>query len=171
MVDIPDLGFFQRAKLSGNLPRLTVYTVTGILVCLFLLLFFLSLFQVITIGNPVDFIIFALLSGTGVYGMYEWMHYRRIYKIDSVFPDFVRDLAASRRAGMTFTNAILFTSKGNYGFLSDEIKRIAQQISWGSSVEDALRAFAKRINTISVNRTISLIIEAVSYTHLTLPTN
>jgi flagellar protein FlaJ len=61
---------------------------------------------------------------------------------------------------MTFTNAILFTSKGNYGLLTDEIKRIAQQISWGSSVEDALKTFAKRINTVSVNRTISLIIEA-----------
>jgi flagellar protein FlaJ len=61
---------------------------------------------------------------------------------------------------MTFTNAILFTSKGSYGLLTDEIKKIAQQISWGSSVEEALSAFAKRIRTKSVQRTISLIIEA-----------
>jgi len=160
MVEIPELGFFKKAKLTGNLPRMIVYTMTGICVGVFLLLALLSLLGIVTAATPVDFFVFALLSGTGIYGMFEWMHYRRIYKIDSIFPDFVRDLAASRRAGMTFTNAILFTSKGNYGLLTDEIKRIAQQISWGSSVEDALKTFAKRINTVSVNRTISLIIEA-----------
>ncbi len=160
MVDIPQLGFFKKAKMAGTLPKLTVYSLTGVCVGVFLLFFVLSLFELINFGSPVDFIVFAILSGTGIYGMYEWMHYRRIYKIDSIFPDFVRDLAASRRAGMTFTNAILFTSKGNYGVLTEEIKRIAQQISWGSSVEDALHTFAKRIKTPSVNRTISLIIEA-----------
>jgi flagellar protein FlaJ len=160
MVEIPKLGFLKKAKLTGNLPKLVVYTLSAVCIGVFLLLCFLSLIGIVTIASPVDFFVFALLSGTGIYGMYEWMHFRRIYKIDSIFPDFVRDLAASRRAGMTFTNAILFTSKGNYGLLTDEIKRIAQQISWGSSVEDALKTFAKRINTISVNRTISLIIEA-----------
>jgi len=160
MVEIPQLGFFKKAKLEGTLPKIVVYSLTGVCVSVFLLLFVLSLFGLIDLASPVDFIVFALLSGTGIYGMYEWMHYRRIFKIDSIFPDFVRDLAASRRAGMTFTNAILFTSKGNYGLLSDEIKRIAQQISWGSSIEDALHTFAARINTPSVNRTISLIIEA-----------
>ena len=160
MVDIPKLGYLKKAKMEGTLPKLIVYSITGVCVGVFLLFFVLSLFELINFGSPVDFIVFAILSGTGIYGMYEWMHYRRIYKIDSIFPDFVRDLAASRRAGMTFTNAILFTSKGNYGVLTEEIKRIAQQISWGSSVEDALHTFSKRINTPSVNRTISLIIEA-----------
>ena len=160
MVEIPEPGFFKKAILTGQLPRLIVLIMTGALISIFMTLFLLSLFNIIGFGAPVDFLVFAILSGTGIYGMYEWLHFRRIYKIDSVFPDFVRDLAASRRAGMTFTNAILFTSKGNYGLLTNEIKKIAQQISWGSSIEDALTNFAKRINTKSVNRTISLIIEA-----------
>jgi archaeal flagellar protein FlaJ len=160
MVEIPEPGFFKKAILSGQMPRLIVLIMTGVLVSLFMILFLLSLLNIARFGSPVDFLVFAILSGTGIYGMYEWLHFRRIYKIDSVFPDFVRDLAASRRAGMTFTNAILFTSKGNYGLLTNEIKKIAQQISWGSSIEDALTNFAKRINTKSVNRTISLIIEA-----------
>jgi len=72
----------------------------------------------------------------------------------------VRDLAESRRAGMTFTKAIMYASNGNYGGLTSEIKKIAQQISWGSSVDDALSAFASRVNTKLIRRTISLIIEA-----------
>jgi len=162
MSKIPEQGFIKKMILSGELPKLIVYSVTGVLVSVFLLLGILALFGINLIGSTgaVDYFVFAILSGTGVYGMYEYIHHRWVYKIDSVFPDFVRDLASSRRAGMTFTKAILFTSNGNYGVLTKEIKRIAQQISWGSSVEEALSEFAQRVNTTSVKRTISLIIEA-----------
>jgi len=160
MLEIPKPGKIKKLLQSDDLPKIIIYTSTIVAVSVFLLLAILSFFHVISFGNPIDFIIFAILSATGIFGMYEYIHYRRIYKIDSIFPDFVRDLAASRRAGMTFTNAILFTSKGNYGLLTDEIKKIAQQISWGSSVDEALTSFAKRINTVPVLRTISLIIEA-----------
>jgi flagellar protein FlaJ len=54
----------------------------------------------------------------------------------------------------------MYASKGNYGVLTSEIKKISQQISWGSSVDDALNAFAKRVNTKLIKRTISLIVEA-----------
>lgn len=162
MSKIPEQGFIKKMILSGELPKLIVYSVTGVLVSVFLLLGILALFNINLIGSTgaADYFVFAILSGTGVYGMYEYIHHRWVYKIDSVFPDFVRDLASSRRAGMTFTKAILFTSNGNYGVLTKEIKRIAQQISWGSSVEEALTEFAQRVNTTSVKRTISLIIEA-----------
>jgi len=160
MVEIPKPGKIKSLILAGNFTKLTVYIVTGISVALFLFLALLSFLNIIQFGSLSDFLIFAILAGTGIYGMYEYLHFKRIYKIDSIFPDFIRDIAASRRAGMTFTKSILFTSKGNYGLLTDEIKKIAQQISWGSSVEDALRDFAQRINTNSVRRTVSLIIEA-----------
>jgi len=110
--------------------------------------------------NWKDFFVFATLSGTGIYGMYEYFKIRRISKIDGIFPDFVRDLAESRRAGMTFTKALMFSAKGNYGLLTSEIRKISQQVSWGSSVHDALIAFSYRVNTKSIQRTVSLIIEA-----------
>lgn len=162
MNKIPEQNIIKQMILSGNLNRLIIYTVSGVLITVFILLGLLSSFNVISLGfaDAIDFFVFAILSGTGVYGMYEYLHYSKIRKIDAVFPDFVRDLSSSRRAGMTFTKAILFTSKGSYGLLTKEIKKIAQQISWGSSVEEALTEFSKRINTTSVRRTISLIIEA-----------
>lgn len=160
MVEVPKPSRIKRLILSGNLNKLIIYTSTGVSVSVFLILALLSAIGIIDFGSTADFIIFAILAGTGIYGMYQYFHHRRIYKIDSIFPDFVRDIASSRRAGMTFTNAILFASKGSYGLLTEEIKKIAQQISWGSSVEDALLAFSNRVNTISVYRTVSLIIEA-----------
>ena len=162
MGTIPQQNKLKQMILSGDLNKMIVYTVSAVLVSIFILLGILSLLNIISFGfvNAIDFFIFAILSGTGIYGMYEYLHYNWVRKIDGIFPDFVRDLASSRRAGMTFTKAILFTSKGSYGLLTKEIKKIAQQISWGSSVEEALTAFANRVNTTSVKRTISLIIEA-----------
>lgn len=160
MVEVPKQSRTKELILSGQFTRLIVYVCTGISVTIFSILAILSFFNVIGFGSTSDFIIFAVLSGTGIYGMYEYLYYRRIHKIDAIFPDFVRDIAASRRAGMTFSKAILFASKGSYGLLTKEINKIAQQISWGSSVEEALRSFADRINTKSIRRTITLIIEA-----------
>lgn len=154
-------SYFRNLILTKNVTRLVVYIVTGVLVTIFILLGILNMLGIFTgFGNVADYFVFAILSGTGIYGMYESMHVRRIQKIDAIFPDFVRDLAESRRAGMTFTKAILFSSKGEYGILTPEIKKISQQISWGGSVTDALEAFAQRVNTKSIRRTITLIIEA-----------
>jgi flagellar protein FlaJ len=160
-VELQKTGFVKTLILTGQVTRLIVYIVTGILVSLFLVLGVLSMLGIINIFiGPIDFFVFALLSGAGLYGMYEAMRVRRIAKIDAIFPDFIRDLAESRRAGMTFTKAILFASKGNYGILTPEIQKISQQVSWGGSVTEALIAFSKRVNTKSIRRTISLIVEA-----------
>ena len=155
-------GFFKNLIITGQLNRLIVIVTT--IVCSVLCVVLAILTGLGIIGEHFlswqDYIIFSALSGSGIYGLYQYFHFRRIYKIDSIFPDFVRDLAESRRAGMTFTKAVMFSAKGNYGLLTPEINKISQQISWGSSISDALHAFANRVNTKSIRRTVSLIIEA-----------
>jgi len=154
-------GFIKNLIITGQLNKLIIYIATAVSVSICMLLSILSMVGVINLFLTwIDFLIFAVLSGTGIIGMYMFFHIRRIHRIDAVFPDFVRDLAESRRAGMTFTKAILFASKGNYGILSEEIQKIAKQVSWGSSVNEALSTFAKRVNTKLIQRTISLIIES-----------
>ncbi|HDO19130.1 MAG TPA: hypothetical protein ENG74_00205, partial [Thermoplasmatales archaeon] len=112
------------------------------------------------LGSYHDYIVIAILGGTGIYGGYTLLVSRRIQKMERAFPDFVRDLAESKKSGMTFTKAIFLASKGNYGELTPEIQKMARQISWGQSVNDALLAFAERVNTPLVKRIISLIVEA-----------
>jgi flagellar protein FlaJ len=161
-------SLITRLKNTGQLQRLVINIIIFTGVSIFLLLALFSQLGILKpliigdvyIGTSTDFIIFAILIGTGIYGINETIKLSRIRKINHRFPDFVRDLSESRRAGMTFTKAIMHASKGNYGVLTPEIQQIARQISWGSSVEDALSDFAKRVNTRLINRTISLIIEA-----------
>lgn len=165
-------GVIKRLQNTGQLARLIVYISAAVpaVICLFFALFAsVNILQpwriqtgndVIILGAPIDYLIIGVMIFTGIFGMYEFFHIRRVRKIDERFPDFVRDLAESRRAGMTFTKAIMYCSRGNYGVLTPEIQKIARQISWGSSVESALSAFAKRVNTKLIRRTVSLIIEA-----------
>jgi len=161
-------GMFKRLIFTGQLTRLIIYLAAAIPAIIFIFLALFASFGVIKpatfgtviIGTAADFLLIGLFIFTGVFGIYEFLRLHRVHKIDNRFPDFVRDLAESRRAGMTFTKAIMYSSRGNYGVLTSEIQKIARQISWGSSVDNALNAFAKRVNTKLIRRTISLIIEA-----------
>jgi flagellar protein FlaJ len=165
-------GLIKRLTFTKQLTRFIVYLSAAIPAFIFIIVAVLASVGVIKpiylpsgegniiFGTSIDFIIIAILIFTGVFGIYEFINLRRIRKIDERFPDFVRDLAESRRAGMTFTKAIMYSSRGNYGLLTPEIQKIARQISWGSSIDNALNSFAKRVNTKLIRRTIFLIIEA-----------
>jgi len=161
-------GYFKKLQLTGQLNRFLVYLSSIIPLIIFIILAVLAFTGVLKpiilenfrFGEPYDYLVLGLIVSSAIYGIYEFLRLRRVRKIDDRFPDFIRDIAESRRAGMTFTKAIMYSAKGNYGILTTEIQKIARQISWGSSVDDALNAFAKRVNTKLIRRTISLIIEA-----------
>lgn len=161
-------GFIKQLTYTGQLNRLIIYLIAAVPAGILFVIGILALFGTfqpvsygdVIIGTWYDYIILGAIIFTGIYGFYEFMRLRTVKKIDERFPDFVRDLAESRRAGMTFTKAIAQSAKGNYGVLTPEIQKIARQISWGSSVENALKAFSKRVRTKLIDRTISLIIEA-----------
>lgn len=140
--------------------RALVISLSTIIPSILVIFAILSLLGILTFGKPSDFIVFAVVSGTGIYGGYTIIRSRRIEKIERHFPDFVRDLAESKKSGMTFTKAIFLAAKGNYGELTPEIKKMARQISWGKSVNEAFSDFAKRVGTPLIKRIVSLIIEA-----------
>lgn len=165
-------SLFAQLKFTGQLTQMMILITMGIPTAILCFFGFLALSGVfdplrinlagteVPLGTASDFFVISAIICSGVYGVYQFYRLRRVRKIDDRFPDFVRDLAESRRAGMTFTKAIMHSAKGNYGVLTPEIQKIARQISWGSSVDDAFRSFAKRVNTKLVQRTVSLIIEA-----------
>ncbi|HVL49053.1 MAG TPA: type II secretion system F family protein [Candidatus Thermoplasmatota archaeon] len=139
-------------------------TLAGILFVLGLLVQFGLVTQLgpLAIGSKyaTDFFVFAILLGLGPYGFYHNREMARIRAIDQKFPEFLRDLAESQRSGMTLTEAVITASKGSYGALTPDIKRMASQIEWGISFEEALKRFAKRVRTPLIERTVSLVVQA-----------
>jgi flagellar protein FlaJ len=61
---------------------------------------------------------------------------------------------------MTLPQALEEASKRDYGPLTAELKKMTAQISWGMSFEEALLALGRRVNTVLMQRTVPMIIEA-----------
>ncbi len=107
-----------------------------------------------------DLTALTILSTTGPIGIYLHKQIQRVDAIEVRMPDFLNDLAESRRAGLTLANALQAASRTDYGALSPEIRKMATQVSWGVPFNDALAQFSERVKTNLVRRSVQLIIEA-----------
>jgi flagellar protein FlaJ len=90
----------------------------------------------------------------------DYVDHRWKRSIDKHLPDLFRSIVQAQKSGMTLPQALEQASKRNYGPLSEELKKMVAQMSWGVSFEEALESFGKRVNTALVGRTVPLILEA-----------
>ena len=79
--------------------------------------------------------------------------------INKNIPRLLREIAESGQTGLTLVRAIEVSAERDYGPLTNELKYLVAQISWGMSLEDALRSFARRARTKLAERTADLIAE------------
>jgi len=77
----------------------------------------------------------------------RYKKYREIKDMEDRFPAFLRDLAESTSAGLPLHKAIISASKIEYGSLSREVNKMANQLSWGLSLDKVLEQFADRIKS------------------------
>lgn len=76
-----------------------------------------------------------------------YQRYRKVKDMEERFPAFLRDLNENIRSGMAFHKAILAVSKTDYGVLTEEIKKMSHQISWGVALDKVLLKFADRVKS------------------------
>lgn len=124
----------------------------------------------------IGFLIFGLIIGdSGVIGnaiilstfiiavpqmVLTYVEFRRMKEIEMRFPDFLRDLVESTKAGLPLHKAIIETSRTNYGPLSDEVKRMSNQLTWNISLINTLNQLKKRLRSSSVlSKIIRIMIE------------
>lgn len=141
---------------GSDIPMQIILVVSSLVT---LLLFIIGFFSFIGITDTTfigltgfDLIVFAVLSAIGPIGFYNYIKTKKIMDIQDHLPDFLREISGSTASGMTVFDAITSAAQADHGKLSEEIQRIAAQLSWGISVHDALTNFAKRINTDAVKR-------------------
>ncbi|MGQ9587831.1 MAG: type II secretion system F family protein [Thermoplasmata archaeon] len=139
-------------------------TVLGVSIGLMAVFAFMAIVDYIGSLNlplePIDYIIFAMLSFFGPYGFYMSTREKHVREIEMRLPDFLRDVAEAGRFGMTLADAIVVASSGRYGRLTPEIKKMAAQIEWGVPASEAIRLFAERVKTPLVTRMSSIIMKA-----------
>lgn len=118
---------------------------------------------VVTVENPMLpplLAAAALLVLCAPLGYFSYANEKRIYLIEERFPDFIRDLNESYSAGLTMAQAVRVAGRGDYGLLNPEIRKMANQVSWGAPVNEALQLFADRVGTPIIQRAVALINKA-----------
>lgn len=142
----------------GKIRRMGMYSMIAAVVGI-ALLFFTILFLQNTYFYQTSLIV-SLMIVAMPFVVSQYLVYRRAKEIETNLPDFLRDVAESNRSGMPLVRAIESASKGAYGPLSEEMKTVSSQISWGVAFEDTLDKFAGRIKSKLVRQAITIIIES-----------
>lgn len=121
------------------------------------------IFIAIIIGNAKLYGIFlglGIITAFAPYSLVTYFEKKRLVDIEENFPEFLRDLAEARKIGMTLPQAIYKSAKVDYGRLSPEIQKMANQISWGVPFNDVLKKFSERMKSKFIERAIAIIVEA-----------
>ncbi|MBU4033136.1 MAG: type II secretion system F family protein [Candidatus Thermoplasmatota archaeon] len=113
------------------------------------------------IGMIGNFLLLAILVGVIPYILISYFEYQSIKVIEDQLPVFLLDLAETQKAGMGLPDALKIVSKTDYGKLSDEIKKMNDQLSWGTPLQQVLDMFARRMRRSgTISRVIRIINEA-----------
>lgn len=129
-----------------------------VMAILTLLAFFVFHFQ----GLPFDWdqvLVLALMVAIFPMAGVEYLDLSWQRGIDKNIPRLLREIAESGKTGLTLVRAIEVSADRDYGPLTPELKQMVAQISWGGSLEEALKTFAKRARTKLAKRTADLVSE------------
>jgi len=79
---------------------------------------------------------------------------------EEMFLEFSRNLVESVKAGTPISKSIINVRDKPYGVLSENIRKLANQISLGVPLETALQTFSKDVNNKTISRALTLIGQA-----------
>jgi len=118
----------------------------------------------LTITNEADVtgtrsvgLVFSLLAGIVPLALLQLKEVHRKESIDKFLPLFLLALVSSVRSGSNLIKALEQTANRNMGALTNELKNLRANISWGMPIEDALENFAQRAGTRTSRRVVILL--------------
>ncbi|MBS3131180.1 type II secretion system F family protein [Candidatus Woesearchaeota archaeon] len=88
--------------------------------------------------------------------------YKRKLDIEEVLPDFLQLTASNIKSGMTIDRALWYAVRPRFGVLAKEIEGVAKDTMGGMDLNDALEKFASKYDSVTLKRSISLLIEGIS---------
>jgi flagellar protein FlaJ len=109
-----------------------------------------------------EFLFVGILVAIVPSAILDFLNQRWLRSIENEMPRLVRGISESQETGLTIIKALdkVIEDKMVRPPLSTELKRISVQMSWGTSFEDALAAFKRRVDSPVVGRFCALVLEA-----------
>lgn len=91
---------------------------------------------------------------------YKYFDYKKIKKIETIFPKYLRDISENISTGMTLPQAMKAATSNEYAELTPYVKELASKVEWGIPFDKVLLNFAKRSKSRNMRRNVQTIIEA-----------
>ena len=107
------------------------------------------------------FIIIVLALWLLVFFYFELKIYNRQKSVEQSLPEFLQLTSSNIRSGMTIDMALWNAVKPKFGVLSSDIELVAKEVMAGAELTDALKDFATKYDSATVQRTVSLIVEGI----------
>jgi flagellar protein FlaJ len=95
-------------------------------------------------------VILGLIIGVLPYGATSFLKNRKTAEMEGKFPDFLNDLAESKRGGQTLVQALDSSRDTDYGRLSEEVERIYDEMTWGVPFPEVMERFSERMSDSAV---------------------
>jgi len=103
--------------------------------------------------GAVDVFGVGLVVAFGPAGIHAAREARETRDLEERFPDFLRDLASNRRAGVALADAVEAAAES-------EVERMAAQLSWDVPFEEVIQRFRDRVATPLVDRACAIVLQA-----------
>lgn len=97
------------------------------------------------IGVISNMIIISVLIVASPQIILSYESYRSLKDLEANFPKFMINLSESIRSGMPLHQSIIAVGKYDYGKLTPEVRRMANQLSWKINIDKVLDQFAERV--------------------------
>lgn len=142
--------------------RTTVYIATSVAALVTsILIFFFHVFLQVSYPLPIETVILLIfIAYMSFPGFVDFIYGRWKSKIEAAIPRMLTDITSSVRTGLSLVRAFELAADRDYGPLTDELKIMRSQLSWGIPFEEVMRSAARRIDTLIARRTFILFMEA-----------
>lgn len=111
---------------------------------------------------PLGYIsILSLSIGVFPYSIVVYLKERKAKAMEDYFPQFLKDISEAKRAGMTIPKAIELSAETDYGPLTNDVRTVRNQLSWGVPFPEAIKLFSKRVTySTYIKRGLAILLEA-----------
>lgn len=113
-------------------------------------------------GTAVLGVLPLLIIGVPVAVVHE-LNVRRERQIARTFPNAMSQLSSANQQGLTIAEGLSVVARRTGGPLGDELKRTANDVTWGAGIAEAFDGLRDRIQLDSVGRTVALLTDASRY--------
>lgn len=111
----------------------------------------------VPIQTTIGLFVVPFLITTVPLAMFHEAQHRREKKIEKRFPDTLNILSSANQMGIRLVDSLNLVARWSEGVLSEELRKVRNDIRWNHDIERALLQFANRLRVPQVTRTMKLI--------------